>query len=205
MGYPTLVKGRLGLDNPGKYRFINRGIGGNRIVDLYACIQLDFISLKPDYISILDGISDIWHGRYWNHGYSSEFDGTPWVYCMLNNFGGRPGLHGHLDNMVNGIPKVLNECSHFCGIGMTCEASENNPVLYDFLFESVWQSRAEDTAVPVNIESWIEKYAERRYGRKSDSASCALKILLDTVYKAEKICLDRALRNVLLMQDRGLV
>ena len=121
-----------------------------------------------------------------NHGYSSEFDGTPWVYCMLNNFGGRLGLHGHLDNMVTGIPKVLNECSHFCGIGMTCEASENNPVLYDFLFESVWQLSAEDSAVPVNIENWIEQYAERRYGRKSNSANRAWKILLNTVYKAEK-------------------
>lgn len=124
---------------------------------------------------------------------SSEFnvpitaaDTVKEVYGMLNNFGGRLGLHGHLDNMVTGIPKVLNECSRFCGIGMTCEASENNPVLYDFLFESVWQLSAEDSAVPVNIENWIEQYAERRYGRKSISANRAWKILLNTVYKAEK-------------------
>ena len=81
MGYPTLVKGRLGLDNPGKYRFINRGIGGNRIVDLYARIQLDFISLKPDYISILEGINDIWHGRDWNNGVDAEHYNK--VYRML--------------------------------------------------------------------------------------------------------------------------
>lgn len=124
---------------------------------------------------------------------SSEFnvpitaaDTVKEVYGMLNNFGGRLGLHGHLDNMVTGIPKVLNECSRFCGIGMTCEASANNPDLYDFLFESVWQLNAEDSALPVNIENWIEQYAERRYGRKSNSANRAWKILLNTVYKAEK-------------------
>ena len=124
---------------------------------------------------------------------SSEFnvpitaaDTVKEVYGMLNNFGGRLGLHGHLDNMVTGIPKVLNECSRFCGIGMTCEASANNPDLYDFLFESVWQLNAEDSAVPVNIENWIEQYAERRYGRKSNSSNRAWKILLNTVYKAEK-------------------
>lgn len=104
---------------------------------------------------------------------------------MLNNFGGRLGLHGHLDNMVSGIPKVLNECEYFSGIGITCEASENNPVLYDFLFESVWQENAEEKAEPINIDRWIKEYAERRYGGQSDAADKAWKIMLDTVYKAE--------------------
>ena len=63
------------------------------ILDLYA-------EKKPNYRNGKPGNK--------RHGYSPEFDGTPWVYCMLNNFGGRLGLHGHLDNMVNGIPKVMN-------------------------------------------------------------------------------------------------
>ncbi len=81
MGYPTMVKGRLGLENPNKYRFINRGISGNRIVDLYARIQADFIAVKPDYISILDGINDIWHGRDWNNGVDAEHYDK--IYRML--------------------------------------------------------------------------------------------------------------------------
>lgn len=56
------------------------------------------------------------------------------------------------DNMASGIPKVLNECEYFSGIGITCEASEKNPALYDFLFESVWQENAESKARPINIE-----------------------------------------------------
>ena len=31
-GYPTLVKARLGYEEPGKFEFLNRGISGNRIV-----------------------------------------------------------------------------------------------------------------------------------------------------------------------------
>ncbi len=60
-GYPTLVSAELGFKYPGEYRFINKGISGNRIVDLYARIKCDFINIKPDYLTILIGINDVWH------------------------------------------------------------------------------------------------------------------------------------------------
>lgn len=119
------------------------------------------------------------------YGYSPEFDGTPWVYCMLNNFGGRLGLHGHLDNMARDIPKILGECRYFSGIGMTCEASENNPVLYDFLFELIWVENADKPVEKIDIAKWLHLYCERKYGKKSKAAEAAWDILADTVYKAE--------------------
>lgn len=60
-GYPIRVIGRLGLDYPGEYNFVNRGIGGNRVTDLYARIRADIINVKPDYMSILIGVNDVWH------------------------------------------------------------------------------------------------------------------------------------------------
>lgn len=60
-GYPLLVKAELGFEKPEQYDFINRGISGNRIVDVYARIKQDIINLKPDYMSILIGINDVWH------------------------------------------------------------------------------------------------------------------------------------------------
>lgn len=60
-GYPLLVKAALGLEAPGEYEFFNRGISGNRIVDLYARIKRDIINLKPDVMSILIGVNDVWH------------------------------------------------------------------------------------------------------------------------------------------------
>lgn len=60
-GYANLVNATLGLENPDKYEFINRGISGNRIVDLYARIKSDFINLEPDFASIYIGTNDTWH------------------------------------------------------------------------------------------------------------------------------------------------
>ena len=120
-----------------------------------------------------------------SYGYSNEFDNTPWVFCMLNNFGGRLGLHGHIDNMAEWIPEAFNNCNSCVGIGITPEASFNNPVLYDFLFESVWRDDFDCKIEPINLDVWICDYIERRYGAKSKSAENAWKILLNTVYKGE--------------------
>lgn len=70
-GYPNFVAGRLGLQYPGEYSFINCGISGNRIVDLYARMKCDILNLKPDYMSILMGVNDAWHDINWNNGVSA--------------------------------------------------------------------------------------------------------------------------------------
>lgn len=80
-GYPNLIKASLGFDNPGEYEFINRGISGNRIVDLYARIKADFINLKPDYASIYIGVNDTWHELSNQNGV--ETDKFEKIYTML--------------------------------------------------------------------------------------------------------------------------
>ena len=119
-----------------------------------------------------------------SYGDTKEFDDTPWLYCMLNNFGGRLGLHGHLDNMAREIPKAFNNSNHIAGIGITPEASVNNPVLYDFLFETIWQDDASRPLTEINLDTWLDDYAERRYGAASESANAAWDILKETVYKS---------------------
>lgn len=61
VGYPNLVASELMCKYPGEYEFINEGISGDRIVDLYARIKQDIINHKPDYLSILIGVNDVWH------------------------------------------------------------------------------------------------------------------------------------------------
>ena len=82
IGYPVLVSAELGLDYPSEYEFLNRGVSGNRIVDLYARIKSDIINLKPDIISFLIGINDVWHELDDRHnGVDAEKYYT--IYSML--------------------------------------------------------------------------------------------------------------------------
>ena len=60
IGYANMAAGWLGAEYPGEYLCLNRGIGGNRITDLYARIREDLINLKPDVVSILIGVNDVW-------------------------------------------------------------------------------------------------------------------------------------------------
>lgn len=71
-GYATTVAAMLGAKHRGKIEFFNRGVSGNRIVDLYARIKYDIINLKPDYLSILIGVNDVWHEIDWQNGISAE-------------------------------------------------------------------------------------------------------------------------------------
>ncbi|MBQ7637566.1 MAG: SGNH/GDSL hydrolase family protein [Clostridia bacterium] len=61
VGYPTLVAASMGYKYPGEIRFLNRGVSGDRIVDINSRIRRDLINLSPDYLSILIGINDVWH------------------------------------------------------------------------------------------------------------------------------------------------
>ncbi len=60
-GYAYLIAAKLGesLAENG-LRFVNRGISGNRVSDLYARWNEDAIAVRPDLISILIGVNDLW-------------------------------------------------------------------------------------------------------------------------------------------------
>ena len=80
-GYVQLVKAQLGFECPEQYEFQNRGIGGNRIVDVYARIKSDIINLKPDVMSILVGVNDVWQELDEQNGVDAEkFEK---IYCMM--------------------------------------------------------------------------------------------------------------------------
>ncbi len=55
-GYPALVAAELDES----CNFINKGVGGDRIVDVYGRIVKDIINIKPDCMSLLVGVNDVW-------------------------------------------------------------------------------------------------------------------------------------------------
>lgn len=106
------------------------------------------------------------------------FWGYPVVAGNLHNFGGRINLHGDLRLLAsNQFAAARTLSPNVCGSGLFMEAIEQNPVYYDLAFEMPLHDGA------IDVEEWLEGYAERRYGGKSPHTSKAWKILLEGPYR----------------------
>ena len=79
-GYVFYAAGDIKREDP-SIEVINRGISGNRVVDLYARIKSDVWNLQPDVLSILIGVNDVWHEIGSQNGV--ELDRFIKVYDML--------------------------------------------------------------------------------------------------------------------------
>lgn len=107
---------------------------------------------------------------------SPEFNGTDWAWCLLANFGGNPSMHGQMDVMVDDILTARKTSKHMQGIGIISEATYDNPVMYDLIFDLVWADEKFSTA------DWLEGYVERRYGTLSPNARKAWEIMRKSNY-----------------------
>ena len=83
----------------------NRGISGNKVHQLATRWDKDCLELKPDVLSILIGVNDIWHGL------NGRYDGTVKTY--------EDDFHALLERTKKALPKVqLVICEPFvlkCG------------------------------------------------------------------------------------------
>ena len=133
-------------------------------------------ALEPGALIVLDLFSDA--VKKWGKSYAqSNGKKHEFVYCMLNNFGGRTGLHGRFEHTVTDFYAAKTQFPEtMLGIGATMEGMENNPMLYEILFELPWRSVKPDS------ERWIRDYATVRYGKSNEMAGNAWTFLLNSVY-----------------------
>lgn len=114
---------------------------------------------------------------------TASFYGKPWIWNMLNNFGGNVNLFGRMDGVAGGPALALKDpaSGRLSGIGLTMEAIEQNPVMYELMMQHTWQS------TPVVIHDWLEKYVLNRYGYIDTSLIRAWDMLRLTVYNGQLI------------------
>ena len=61
-GYPRYASAMLQDAFPDtEFEFVNLGISGNRTEHLVARLETDLLEIRPDVVSILIGINDVWH------------------------------------------------------------------------------------------------------------------------------------------------
>ena len=60
-GYVNLIRGFLAVDYTDyNIRVINMGTSGNNVLDLKSRWQSDVFGLKPDWVSVMIGVNDVW-------------------------------------------------------------------------------------------------------------------------------------------------
>ncbi|MFI7124363.1 alpha-N-acetylglucosaminidase TIM-barrel domain-containing protein [Nonomuraea sp. NPDC050153] len=123
-------------------------------------------------------VADLWaeHDPLW--GRFQEFSGKPWLWCALLNFGGRTDPGADLRGVPAGIDAALAAPSPPAGLGLSMEATRNNPVFFELVADQIWN------AVP-DLDAWLDAFVTRRYGaggRWTAELRAAWRGLLDTVY-----------------------
>ena len=89
-----------------------------------------FLSGVPnDKMIILDLNSE--QAPVWNKTYS--YFGKHFIWCLLHNYGGNRGVYGPLDVVATNPVDALLTPSTMIGTGLTMEAIEHNPVIYDLM------------------------------------------------------------------------
>ncbi|MDB4919699.1 alpha-N-acetylglucosaminidase [Mucilaginibacter sp.] len=131
-------------------------------------------AIPNDQMIILDLYSDA--HPVWNR--TDAYYGKPWIWNMLQNFGGNISLFGRMRHVAADPAIALHdpESKNMVGIGLAPEGIEQNPALFELMLENVWR----DT--PIDADAWVNNYAKRRYGKASRLMSEAWNILLNTVY-----------------------
>jgi len=109
---------------------------------------------------------------------TNAYYGKPWIWNMLQNFGGNVSLYGRMRHVAADPAIALRdpESKNMVGIGLAPEAIEQNPALYGLMLENVWRDN------PIDAEAWLKDYGERRYGKNDPQIDKAWEILLNTVY-----------------------
>jgi alpha-N-acetylglucosaminidase len=131
-------------------------------------------AVPDEHMIVLDLYSE--SHPVWNR--TDAYYGKPWIWNMLQNFGGNISLFGRMRHVAADPAVTLHdpESKNMMGIGLTPEGIEQNPALFALMLENVWR----DT--PIDADAWLKDYAMRRYGSNNSKADEAWHILLNTVY-----------------------
>nr|WP_289768325.1 SGNH/GDSL hydrolase family protein [uncultured Acetatifactor sp.] len=90
-GYPRLLEAEL-MARDGDCEVMNCGISGNRVVDLLARWKKDCLNLKPDVITILIGVNDVWHELGNRNGVSAPLFEEVYRILLRETFAALPGV-----------------------------------------------------------------------------------------------------------------
>lgn len=121
-------------------------------------------------------IIDIDHDQVPRNDRTQDFQGAPFLFGGIWEFGGRTTLGANVLNITERLQRVARANSNMVGTAVFTEGLDTNPFAFDLFTEMAWRSEPIDTA------EWTRAYVRRRYGGADSHALAAWKILLATAY-----------------------
>jgi len=112
---------------------------------------------------------------------ANSYDGTPWVWCFLFNFGGNLALEGNPDKLAKDFGGTLADPTrkNLSGTAIVPEGSHTNPLMYELMTEMGWRG------APADTNAWVNDYLHARYGSKNVAAEEAWQGILATAYSTK--------------------
>ena len=148
-------------------------------------------AVPNDHMLLLDLAAEI--EPIWKR--TNAFYGKPWIWNMINNFGGNVNLFGRMDAAATGPAEALADTAsgRLQGIGLTMEGIATNPVLYELMLQNTWQPADPQAGpnasrgTPIDLHTWLPAYIRNRYGATTPDLEKAWDILHHTVYNGKVI------------------
>jgi alpha-N-acetylglucosaminidase len=104
-----------------------------------------------------------------------RYSGISFIWCALNNYGGRTGLMGKFPTSLENIKKCQQQCPNLRGIGTTMEGCKFNPLFFEFYYDIAWNPLPD-------LRTWLRSYTVYRYGREDARLMDAVQQFGETIY-----------------------
>jgi alpha-N-acetylglucosaminidase len=121
-------------------------------------------------------VVDIDHDRVARDDRQKDFQGAPFLYGGLWEFGGRTTFGAALGTIAERLPRLAGTNANMIGSALFTEGMDTNPFAYDLFTELAWRNG------PIDLDRWTEDYVRRRYGAADPHAMAAWQILRKTAY-----------------------
>ncbi len=106
------------------------------------------------------------------NGLSRNYQGRPYVWCELANFGGNHGLFGGFGI----LEKAAGNADGASGFGLLSEGLETNPLYYELFFERI------NNRDVIDRDKFLKRTVLSRYGSSDPDLAQALNLLAGSVY-----------------------
>lgn len=136
-------------------------------------------TVPDDHMIVLDLNTDF--EAVWKR--TEAFYGKPWIWNMLHNYGGNNSLFGRIENVAVQPAEALHDpkAGKLRGIGLTMEAIEQTPILYELMADNTWRDQ------PIDLDKWLPQYLLNRYGVQNADALAAWQTIRRTAFNGKKL------------------